>query len=161
MAKDKKKTDDAGGIKILVQNRKARHLYHISDTFEAGLVLEGWEIKSLRNGGATLSESYIRPSKTELFLVGANITPYAYTQDRVVDPVRKRKLLMHRKEIEKLSTRVQEKGFTLVPIKIYLKKGRAKLELGLGKGKDLHDKRQSVKERDAKREMQRALKDYR
>lgn len=156
--KAKDKTTASGGIKILAENRKARFNYHILETFEAGMALQGWEIKSIREGHINLAESYIRADKNELYLVGAHIMPYAYAKDRELEPVRKRKLLMHRYEIDKLNSKVKLRGFTMVALKIYLKGGRAKLEIAVAKGKNAPDKRQAVRERDVKRDMARALR---
>jgi SsrA-binding protein len=153
-----KKGDESAGKKIMVVNRKARFDYHIVEVFEAGLVLTGQEIKSIRDGGASLAESYIRPKRSELFLVGCHIQQYSHSSLKEYDPVRERKLLMHRSEIEKLSHKVESKGFTLVPLSLYLKDGYAKLELALAKGKAAPDKRDSTKEREANRDMARAMK---
>jgi SsrA-binding protein len=146
------------GSLTLIDNRKARFNYEIVDSIEAGIVLEGWEIKSLRAGNGNLNEAYVRGIKNEIFVIGMHISPYAFTHLQKIDPVRKRKLLLHRREIAKLLATVAEKGMTLVPLKMYLKKGRAKLLLGVGKGKKMHDKRQSMKEREAKRDIDRAMK---
>lgn len=149
---------DHSGEKLIIQNKKARFDYHILETFEAGLVLTGAEIKSVRMGEISIAESYIRPEKGEIFLLAAHIKPYSFNADKDYDPTRKRKLLMHKHEIEKLKGRVEQKGLTIVPLRMYLKRGRAKLEIALAKGKDAPDKRQSVKERESKRELARALK---
>lgn len=149
---------EADKIKILVENRKVRFNYHIIESFEAGLVLTGAEIKSLRNGGGNLADSYVRPIREELFLLGAHIQPYVFTKDKDPDPTRTRKLLLNRAEIDKLSARVAQKGLTIVPLKLYLKKGRAKLEIGLAKGKNAPDKRSSVREREINRELRRDYK---
>ena len=139
-------------------NKEATHLYFIEERFEAGLVLRGTEVKSLREGRANLKESYARVSGDEIFLVNCHISPYSHGNQLNHDPLRSRKLLLHRREIRKLIGKVSEKGFTLVPISMYFSDGKAKLELGLGKGKKLHDKRESMKERVANREMERAFK---
>lgn len=144
--------------KIVAQNRKARHEYHIDEVFEAGLVLTGTEVKSLRSGKASIVESYISPAESELWLVGCHIPPYEQGNIHNVDPVRRRKLLLHRREIEKLAGAVSKKGFTIVPLQVYFKNGRAKIEIGLARGKKLHDKRQDLKERDQRREIDRALR---
>ena len=152
-----------GGAKVICVNKKAHHNYHIEDKIEAGLVLEGWEIKSIRSNQVTIAESYVRPEKGEIFLIGAHMNPPQYTQasnKKVANPTRARKLLLKRIEIDRLASKVQEKGLTLVPLKIYLKNGRAKLEVGLAKGKSAPDKRHSIKERDSKREMARAIKQH-
>ena len=157
----KKKSESSDGFERIAQNRKARHRYHIEETFEAGLVLTGYEIKSIRNKGVSLNESYIRPRAGELWLMGAHITPYSHTQDRSVDPVRPRKLLLNKGEINKLQGRVNERGFTIVPLELYLKNGWAKLSIALAKGKSAPDKRAATKEKDAKRQAERAMKDAR
>lgn len=144
--------------KIISQNKKARFEYHIIETFEAGLVLTGAEIKSIRANGITLTESYIRPERGEIFLLNAHIKPYSYSAERDIDPLRKRKLLLNKREIDKLRGRVEQKGLTIVPLSLYLKHGIAKLEIGLAKGKAAPDKRQTIKERESKREVDRALK---
>lgn len=145
-------------IKILVQNKKARFNYEILDTFEAGIVLTGAEIKSVREGEVSIQESFIRPFAGELYWIGAHIQPYAFSSAKDYDPVRKRKLLLHKSEIHKLQGRVETKGLTIVPLKLYLKNGRAKLEIGLARGKAAPDKRDSIKKREATREMARAVK---
>ena len=146
------------GERIIAQNRRARHDYHLEGNLEAGIVLTGSEIKSLRAGAASINEAYAMIRGDEVWLVGASIEPYAQAGMRNHDRLRDRKLLLHRREIDKLRARVEQKGFTLVPLRIYLKGGRAKLELALGRGKDVLDKRETVKARDSKREMERALK---
>lgn len=143
--------------KVLAENRKARFNYHIDETVEAGIVLTGAEIKSVRQGGMSIAESFVRPRGGELFLLGAHIQPYAFNTERDYDPVRPRKLLLHRREIDRLIGAVERKGYTLVPLRIYLKGGRAKVALALAKGKAAPDKRQDVKAREAKRDMARAL----
>jgi len=147
-------------IKIVCQNRKARHDYFIEDTVEAGLVLLGPEVKALRQGRGNLTDSYVVFSKNEAWLYGAHISTYSHATDlaRNVDPLRPRKLLLHRKEILKLGGKAVEKGYTLVPLQIYFKKGKAKVEIGLAKGKKLYDKRQSIKERDVQRDLQKNFK---
>jgi SsrA-binding protein len=152
------KSEEKSGIKVVALNKKARFDFHILEKFEAGLVLSGAEIKSVRNGAISLAESYIAPSRGELFLVGAHIKPYAFNADPDYDPVRRRKLLMHKREITKLAKGVEAKGCTIVPLQVYLKRGFAKLEIGLAKGKAAPDKRQNIKEREAKREMGRIMK---
>ncbi len=144
--------------KSICVNKEATHLYFIEERFEAGIVLRGTEVKSLREGRANLKESYARVSGDEIFLVNCHISPYSHGNQLNHDPLRSRKLLLHRREIRKLIGKVSEKGFTLVPISMYFSDGKAKLELGLGKGKKLHDKRESMKERVANREMERAFK---
>ena len=146
-------------IKIVAENRRARHDYHIHETFEAGIVLTGTEIKSLRGGRANLTDSYARIENGELFLISAHISPYEQGNRFNHEPRRNRKLLMHKSEILRLLGQTREKGYTLVPWKIYLSHGLAKVELALASGKDLYDKRQSAAEKDAKREVERTLRD--
>lgn len=147
-------------IKIICQNKKARHDYFIEETFEAGICLKGSEVKSLRLGRANLRDCYARVLRGEVFLVGFHITPYkqvdTFTQP---DPTRTRKLLLHKREIDKLIGLIQQQGYTLIATKIYFKHGKVKVELGLGKGKKLHDKRETLKRSEAKRDMDRAMKD--
>jgi len=147
------------GERTIAQNRRARHDYHLSDNVEAGIALTGSEIKSLRAGAASISEAYALIRGGEVWLVGATIEPYPQAGMRNHDRLRDRKLLLHRREIDKLRARVEQKGFTLVPIRVYLKEGRAKVELALAKGKKLHDKRETIKERDWKRDQQRLMRD--
>jgi len=147
--------------KILATNRKAYHDYHIDETFEAGIALTGTEIKSVRAGSINLRDSYAQVKNGELWLMNAHIAPYEPASRQNVDPYRDRKLLMHRREIMRLFGRVQEKGFTLVPLKVYLKKNRAKVEIGLARGKKLYDKREAISKRDAAREIARAVKEHR
>ena len=146
-------------IKIVAENRRARHDYHIHETFQAGIVLTGTEIKSLRGGRANLTDSYARIENGELFLISAHISPYDQGNRFNHEPRRNRKLLMHKSEILRLLGKTREKGYTLVPLKIYLSHGLAKVELALASGKDLYDKRQSAAEKDAKREVERTLRD--
>ena len=153
-----KKNDSSHGPTI-AQNRKARHDYAIEEKFEAGLVLRGWEVKSLRAGRAQLKEGYVVIEHSEAFLVGTHISALTSASTHVLpDPVRKRKLLLHQKEIEKLIGAVERKGYTLVPLTLYWKRGRAKLEIGLAKGKQAHDKRADLKKRESEREVERVLK---
>ena len=147
------------GIKIVAENRRARHDYHIHETFEAGIVLTGTEIKSLRAGRANLTDSYAKVENKELFLISTHISPYDQGNRFNHEPRRNRKLLMHRIEIMRLLGKTKEKGFTLIPLKIYLTHGLAKVELALASGKDLYDKRQAAAEHDAKREVERVLRD--
>jgi SsrA-binding protein len=146
-------------IKIVSENRKARHDYHIHETYEAGIVLTGTEVKSLRAGKANLKDSYARIDNNELMLHNLHISPYDQGNRFNHEPLRTRKLLMHRMEINKLIGKTKEKGYTLVPLKLYFTRGKAKLELGLATGKKTYDKRQDIAERDAKREMDRAFRD--
>lgn len=157
MAKGREETE-GGGKKIIALNRKARFQYHIVEKFEAGIVLLGSEIKSLRQGHITINESYVRPQGDELVLVNAHIKEYPFSRHEAPDPLRPRKLLMHKSEIHKLRARVETKGFTIVPLSVYLVRGRAKMEIALARGKDAPDKRETVKEREAQREMSRYVK---
>jgi SsrA-binding protein len=138
-------------------NRRAFHDYFIDERFEAGLVLTGSEVKSLRDHRAHLKDAYARFFGDELFLVGAHINPYAPASQFGHDPIRTRKLLLHRREIERLRGKIQERGLTLVPLRLYWSKGRAKAELGIGRGKKLYDKRTSIRERMENREVERAM----
>ncbi len=147
--------------KILATNRKAYHDYQIDETFEAGIALTGTEIKSVRAGSINLRDSYAQVKNGELWLMNAHIAPYEPASRQNVDPYRDRKLLMHRREIMRLFGRVQEKGLTLVPLKVYLKKNRAKVEIGLARGKKQYDKREAISKRDAAREIARAVKEHR
>lgn len=147
------------GIKIVSENRKARHDYHIHETFEAGIALTGTEVKSLRAGKANLKDSYGRIENGEVFLQQMHISPYEQGNRFNHDPLRPRKLLLHRQEINRLLGKTREKGFSLVPLKVYFARGKAKVELALASGKKLYDKRQDLAERDAKRDMERALRD--
>lgn len=148
------------GNKIATENRKARHDYHIHETYEVGLVLTGTEVKSLRAGKANLKDAYARiDNHGEVMLYNMHISPYDQGNRFNHEPLRTRKLLMHRYEIAKLIGKTKEKGYTLVPLKVYFTRGKAKLELGLATGKKLYDKRQDLAAKDAKREMDRAFKD--
>ena len=142
-------------IKVVSTNKKARFEYFILETFEAGLVLKGTEIKSIRNGQISLQEAYVRTDGKEIWLVGAHVAPYEHASAFQHDPKRDRKLLMHKKEIRKLFDEIRIKGMTIVPMRVYLKGGKAKLEIGLAKGKKQYDKRESIKERDIERETSR------
>ena len=145
--------------KLVVQNRRARHDYQVLDTFEAGIELRGTEVKSLRAGQMTLKDCYADIQQGQMFLVGAHINPYEQGNIYNHDPERPRKLLMHKAEIERLGSQIAEKGLTLIPLRVYFKNGRAKVELGLCRGKQTHDKRATIREREAKREMDRAIKE--
>ncbi len=144
-------------IKVVATNRKARHDYHIEDTFEAGIVLTGSEIKSIRAGQVNLRDGFATIREGELWLINTHIAPYHQASYANHEPRRDRKLLMHRREINRLSGKLQEKGLTLVPLQLYLKNSRAKVELGLARGKKLHDKRESMRERDDRRQIARVL----
>jgi SsrA-binding protein len=146
------------GVKVIAENRRARHEYHLLDRIEAGVVLTGTEVKSLREGGATLQRSYGDVRDGEVWLVGAHIAPYDRGTTASHDPDRDRKLLLHAREISSLIGKVKERGFTLVPTKLYFKNGRVKVELALARGKEQHDKRRDIARRDADRQIERALK---
>lgn len=148
----------ASSRKVIATNRRARHDYEIIDTFEAGLVLEGSEVKSLRDGKAALKDSFAHIRDGEAWLVGAYIGPYSFARGGGHDPERTRKLLLHRREIDRIAGKLAEKGLTLVPLQLYFIDGRAKVELGLGRGKRTVDKRRTIKEREQKREMERAMR---
>jgi SsrA-binding protein len=145
-------------MKIVCQNRKAFHDYSIDETLEAGIQLLGTEVKSLRDGKANLKDSYVLIKDSEAFLLNCHISPYSHGNIMNHDPVRTRKLLLHRKEIERLRGKMQQKGYTLMPLKIYFKGSHAKVEIGLAKGKKTYEKRESIKEREAKRTIERVMK---
>ena len=154
----KKKAKKPAGDVIAV-NRRARHDYFIEDRFEAGLALEGWEVKSLRAGNAQLTEGYVNLRNGEAFLVGAHFAPLKTTSTHIkADPTRARKLLLHRYELDRLTGAVERKGYSLVPLDLHWFKGRAKLSIGLAKGKKQHDKRTDKKDRDWQRQKERILK---
>jgi len=142
-------------VRNIVTNRRARHDYHLHDRFEAGIALLGSEVKSLRAGKANLQEAYVRLDPGGAWLVGCHISPYTHANRLNHDPLRERRLLLHQREIDKLQRGTREKGMTIVPLRLYLKGSRVKVELALAKGKRLHDKRESLKARDAKREIER------
>lgn len=142
------------GTKLIASNKKARHEYFIEDTIEAGIVLTGTEVKSIRQGKVNIKESYASIENGEVFITGMHISPYEQGNIYNVDPVRKRKLLLHRREIRKLIGETKQKGFTLVPLSIYLKDGLVKVEIALAKGKKLYDKRQTMAKKDAERRIQ-------
>lgn len=146
--------------KIIAENRKARFDYEIEDVFEAGMVLKGTEVKSLRQGRANLKDSYARIKKGEVFVYQLHISPYSFASYDNHDPLRPRKLLLHKREIKRLYGKVNEQGYTLVPLKMYFKEGKAKLALALARGKKKHDKRESIRRRDEQREMDRLRKKY-
>lgn len=154
-----KKSQSKSSDNTIAQNKKARHDYAINETIEAGLALEGWEVKSLRDKRVNITDSYVMIQKNEAWLVAANITPLLTASTHISPaPMRARKLLLNRAELDKLIGFVERKGFTLVPMSMYWKKGRAKLLVGLGKGKKLHDKRADLKEKDWKRDQERLFK---
>ena len=142
--------------KIVTANRRARHDYEILDTFEAGMVLDGSEVKSLRAGQASIKEAYAEVRAGELWLESSHIAPYQFAREGGHDPVRPRKLLMHRREINRIQSQMAEKGLTLVPLSIYFKDGNAKVELALARGRRRYDKRQAIKKREMQREIDRA-----
>lgn len=144
--------------KTVARNRKATHEYHIVDTYEAGIVLAGPEVKSIRAGRVSLTEAFARVDRNEAFLYGMHVSPYDPASRWNVDPIRPRKLLLHRREIRRLIGATQQEGYTLVPLELYLKDGMVKVALALGQGKKRFDKREDQKKRDADREMQRAVR---
>jgi SsrA-binding protein len=148
----------ADDIKVIVENRKAHHDYHIIETIEAGIVLTGTEVKSLRLGRVNVRDSFARVKDGEVFLHGMHISPYEQGNRFNHDPLRIRKLLLHRREINRLVGKIQERGYTMVPLKLYWKNGRCKVELALVKGKRLHDKRETLARKDAERRIERVLK---
>ena len=147
-------------IKVIVTNRKAWHEYHILDKYEGGIVLYGSEVKAIREGKANIKEAYVRFIKNELFVIGVHIGKYSNEGYSTHTPVRDRKLLLHKKELLNLRKMVDEKGKTLIPLSMYLKGGRVKVEFGLAQGKKMWDKRKTKMEKDVKRQVDRAMKDY-
>lgn len=148
------------GDKTVITNRRARHDYTLHDVFECGIVLQGGEVKSIREGHANLQDSYARVETGELWLYGMHILPYAFSRLEL-DPVRRRKLLLHRREIDDIERATAEKGMTLVPLRVYFSDGRAKVEIAVATGKRKYDKRQAIATRDAQRDTERALKESR
>jgi SsrA-binding protein len=146
------------GTKLIAENRRARHEYELLDRYEAGLALVGTEVKSLRAGKASLQQAHAQVREGEVWLVGANIAEYPQANRQNHAPERERRLLLHRHEIDKLTGVVSERGLTLVPLRMYFKDGRVKVEIAVGRGKDVRDKRREIAEREARREMDRALK---
>jgi len=151
-------TDKKGGENNVAVNRRARFDYHIDEAVEAGIVLTGSEVKALRAGKANLKDSYGRIEGDEVWLWNAHISPYSPASQFGHEPTRTRKLLLHRQQIERLAGKVKERGFTLIPLRLYFKNGRAKIELGLARGKKQYDKRATIREREVKREMDRAIR---
>ncbi|WP_075572668.1 SsrA-binding protein SmpB [Colibacter massiliensis] len=149
---------EKNGVKYITDNRKARHDYFIHDTYEAGLALTGTEVKSLRRGKVNLKDSFCRIDKGEAYIVGMHISPYEQGNRFNVDPVRTRKLLLHKEEIRKLIGATKEKGYTFIPLNLYFKKGRVKVTVALASGKKLYDKRQELAEKEAKRDIERRMK---
>jgi SsrA-binding protein len=146
-------------MKVVATNKKAYHDYHIEETYEAGMALRGTEVKSLREGKANLKDSFARIEKDEIFLLNCHISPYSHGNIANHDPMRTRKLLLHKREIQRLIGKIQQKGYALIPLKIYFKNEKAKVELGLAKGKKAYDKREDIKKREADREMEKAFKE--
>ena len=161
MARAKKKGDEEEGIKPICRNRRAFHEYLIEDKLECGIVLTGTEVKSLRERSCSLEDAYAKIEDGEVWLIGSDIPEYSMANRLNHKPKRKRKLLMHRREIGKFAGKASQRGFTLVPLKIYFKGSHAKVELAVARGKQLHDKRQSQKKADAQREIRRAMSDRR
>ncbi len=157
MGKNKEK-NEGEGVLIAAVNKQARRDYEILDVFEAGMVLKGSEVKSIREGNMNLKESYIKVSGSEVFLVGCHVGPYAHSPVGSHEPLREKKLLLHHIEIVRLVDQTKKKGLTLIPLRAYFKGGRCKLEFGIARGKKLHDKREDIKEREAQREIERVMK---
>jgi SsrA-binding protein len=149
---------ERNGTKLIAKNRKAFFNFEIEDTFEAGISLLGSEVKSLRGGRANLSDAYAKFQRGELFLVDMHISPYEQANRQNHDPLRDRKLLMHRSELKKLTGKVAERGYSLIPLRLYFKNGKVKVELGLARGKKTYDKRESIKKKDQRRELERMTK---
>ncbi len=146
-------------IKVIAQNKKARHDYFVEETIEAGIVLSGTEVKSVRQGKVNLKDSYATIDNGEVFIKGMHISPYEQGNIFNKDPLRDRKLLLHRFEINKLTGTIQQKGLSLIPLQMYFKRGKVKVQLGICKGKKLYDKREDIAERDAKRDIDRRMKE--
>ncbi len=146
--------------KLIAQNKKAFHDYFVEDTYEAGIVLVGCEVKSIRLGAINLRDSFVIIKNGEVFMIGAHISPYKMGSYNNVDPRRNRKLLLNRSEINKLRGKVEQKGYTLIPLKVYFKDALVKVQIGLCKGKELHDKRQAIKEKENDRNLRRVMKEY-
>ena len=160
MARNAKKSEDEG-IQVICRNKRAFHEYEISDRLECGLVLTGTEVKSLRDGHASLEDAYAKIEAGELWLIGSDIPEYAMGNRMNHKPKRPRKLLLHRQEIRKFAAKAEQRGFTLVPLRMYFKEGRAKVEVAVAAGKKLYDKRESAKKAAAQRDIQRALRERR
>lgn len=150
--------DSTGGIKVIANNKKAYHEYFIEDKYEAGIELYGTEIKSIRQGKCSIKEAYIEINKGEAFIIGMNVSPYEKGNIFNKDPMRVKKLLLHKQEINKLLGATSEKGYTIMPLQVYLKNSRAKIEIGLAKGKKLYDKREAIAKKDQRRELEREFK---
>src|SRR5438034_3426320 len=159
MAGAKKKHEEDEGIKVICRNKRAFHEYSVADRLECGIVLTGTEVKSLREGSANLEDAYAKIEDGEVWLIGSDIPEYTMGNRMNHKPKRPRKLLLHRREIDKFAGKASQRGFTLVPLRMYFKQGRAKVELGVARGKQVHDKRQDLKKADANREIRRAMSD--
>ena len=157
-APQKTETAQRTGDRVVTSNRRAFHDFEILESLEAGLVLRGTEIKSIRDGKATISEAYARVDNGELWLIGSNIAPYTHGNRANNEPDRPRKLLIHRRELERLRASVEQKGLTLVPLRLHLKQGRAKVDIGIARGKKLYDKRAAETDRQSRRDVERALR---
>jgi SsrA-binding protein len=157
MARTRKHDQEEEGIKIICRNRRAFHEYAIQDRLECGIVLTGTEVKSLRSGSSSLEEAYAKMEEGEVWLIGCDIPEYSMAHRLNHKPKRPRKLLLHRREIDKFADKASQRGFTLVPLRMYFKKGLAKVELAIARGKQVHDKRQDLKKAEAQREMRRAM----
>jgi SsrA-binding protein len=157
MAKDKKTKTPDDGLKLVCRNKRAFHEYQIADRLECGIVLTGTEVKSLREGSASLEDAYAKIDDGEVWMIGSDIPEYTMGNRMNHKPKRPRKLLLHRREIAKFAGKASERGFTLVPLRIYFKAGRAKVELGVARGKQLHDKRQDKKKAEVERDLRRAM----
>ena len=158
MAKKDHHITSEGGILIIANNKKAFHDYEILSRYEAGVSLQGSEVKSIREGNINLKDTYVKIFGNEVFLVGSHISPYSHSREEAHETTRDRKLLLHRGEIEKMFSATQLKGLTLVPLKVYFKHRRCKVEIGLGRGKKLHDKREDLKKKEAVREIERGFR---
>jgi SsrA-binding protein len=161
MGQPKRQTDAASGIKMICRNKRALHEYNVFDALECGIVLTGTEVKSLRDGSASLEDAYAKIVDGELWLIGSDIPEYAMGNRLNHKPKRQRKLLLHRREIAKFAGKASERGYTLIPLKMYFKEGRAKVEVAVARGKQVHDKRQDQKTAEATREIRRVMKERR
>ena len=155
------RTDEKNNERLIADNRKAGHDFHLLESFEAGVVLRGTEVKAIREGRANLRESYCKLERGEAYLLGVHIGQYSHTGSSVHDPERPRKLLLHRDELNKLLGKTSEKGLTIVPVRMYFKNGRVKIALALARGKQAHDKRDAIKKREVERETRAAVKERR
>ncbi len=154
------KRNDSPERRVLARNRRARHDYDFEDTYEAGLALQGSEVKSLREGKSSIDDAYCEWRRGEVYLVNASIQAYAYAHARNHEPMRARKLLLHRQEIDRLGTKMRERGFSLIPLELYFKGSHVKVELGLGKGRKAHEKRDAKREAEAQREVREAMRGH-